>query len=214
MKTSIKTFLLPLLFIACALTVTAQRPQEQVQERPSARRERVSRSTQTLTAISSEPLTNLEELDTKTGAVIVKNYTVIGTVSGFGGSATITAYEFVDTQSGRKEYGVGVELEESERSERAAIERLYVDYDELDSLIKSTDYIIKIEKSATMENFEAQYKTRAELTVTTFNRATGALRAAISSGMLGRVRIGMTLGNLVDFRKLLIDAKTALDKIK
>lgn len=213
MKTSIKTFLLPLLFMACALTATAQRPQEQVRERPSTRRERASRSTQNLTTIS-EPLTNLEELDTKTGAVIIKNYTVIGAVSGFGGSATITAYEFVDTQSGRKEYGVGVELEESERSERAAIERLYVDYDELDSLIKSTDYVIKIEKSATMENFEAQYKTRAELTVTTFNRATGALRAAISSGVMGRIRIGMTLGNLVDFRKLLIDAKTALDKIK
>jgi hypothetical protein len=202
--------------MACSVSVTAQGTQEQRRERQPSRRERTSRSTQNLTTISdiSEPLTNLEELDAKTGAVIVKNYTVIGALTGLGGAVTVTGYEFVDTQSGRKEYGIGVELEESERAERAAVERLYVDYDELDSLIKSIDYVIKIEKSATMENFETQYKTRAEFTVTTFNRSTGALRASLSSGVMGRIRIGMTLGNLADFRKLLVDAKTTLDKIK
>jgi multidrug efflux pump subunit AcrB len=209
----IETIFLSLFFTACAISVAAQRSQEQRQERQSSRRERATRGAQTQT-IFSEPLTDLEELDIKAGAVIVKNYTVVGAVSGFGGTATVMGYEFMDTQSGRKAYGVGVELEESERSERAALERLYVDYDELDALIKSLDYIIRIEKSTTMENFEAQYKTRSELTVTTFNRTTGTLRAAVSSGFIGRIRIGMTLGNLADFRKLLIDAKTALDKIK
>lgn len=199
--------------MVCSTSTAAQRPLEQRQERQTSRRERIARSTQNPT-ILSEPLTDLEELDTKIGAVIVKNYTIIGAVSGFGGTAIVTGYEFVDTQSGRKGYGIGVELEESERPERAALERLYVDYDEMDSLIKNLDYIIKIEKSATMENFEAQYKTRSELTVTTFNRATGALRGSISSGFVGRIRIGMTLGNLADFRKLIVDAKTALDKIK
>jgi hypothetical protein len=212
-KISIKTIFLPLFFIACSISAAAQRPQEQRPERQSSRRERTTRTAQTLAPLS-DPLTSLEELDLKTGAVVVKNYTIIGSVSGFGGTATVTGYEFVDTQSGRKEYGIGVELEESERSERAVLERLYVDYDELDSLIKSLDYIIRIEKSATMENFEAQYKTRSDLTVTTFNRTTGALRAGVSSGFMGRIRIGMTLGNLADFRKLLIDAKTVLDKIK
>jgi hypothetical protein len=213
-RTSTKIIALALFFVACSISVAAQRPQEQPrQERQSTRRERTSRSAQPPTPLS-EPLTGLEELDTKSGAVIVKNYTIIGGVSGFGGTITVTGYEFVDTQSGRKEYGIGVELEESERAERAALERLYVDYDELDSLIKSLDYIIRIEKSMTMENFEAQYKTRADLTVTTFNRTTGTLRAGVSSGFTGNIRIGMTLGNLADFRKLIIDAKTVLDKTK
>jgi hypothetical protein len=209
-RTSIKKNFLPLFFIACTISAAAQRPQEQ---RQGSHRERATRSAQSPTPFS-EPLTNLEELDTKTGDIIIKNYTVVGTVSGFGGTATVTGYEFVDTQSGRKEYGIGVELEESERSERAVLERLYVDYDEMDSLIKSIDYIIRIEKSTTMENFEAQYRTRSDLTVTTFNRSTGTLRAALSSGFVGRIRIGMTLGNLADFRKLIIDAKTVLDKTR
>jgi hypothetical protein len=208
--TSIKTIFLPLLFMACTISAAAQRPQEQ---RQGPRRERTTRVVQSPTPFS-EPLTNLEELDAKTGDIIIKNYTVVGAVSGFGGTATVTGYEFVDTQSGRKEYGIGVELEESERSERATLERLYVDYDEMDSLIKSIDHIIRIEKSTTMENFEAQYRTRSDLTVTTFNRSTGSLRAAVSSGLMGRIRIGMTLGNLADFRKLIMDAKTVLDKTR
>lgn len=213
MKTLIRTIALLTFFIAVVFPAAAQRQQEQRRERQEARRGRITRDVQNPT-ISPEPLTELEELDAKTGAVVIKNYTIIGTVTGFGGAITVTGYEFVDTQSGRKAYGIGVELEEGERSERADVERLYVDYDELDSLIKSIDYVIKIEKSTTLENFETQYKTRSELTVTTFNRDTGALRAAISSGLIGRIRIGMTLGNLADFRKQIIDARNVLDKIR
>jgi hypothetical protein len=209
MKTAIKTFSLSLFITACAISVAAQRPPEQRRER----QERAARSTQQVTDFP-EPLTNLEEVEAKTGGVVIKNYTIIGSVSGFGGAVSVTDYEFVDVQSGRKEYGIGVEIDESGRSERADVEKIYVDYDEMDSLIKGMDYIIKLEHSATMENFEAQYKTRAELTVTTFNRATGTLRAAISSGSVGRARVGLTLGSLADFRKLIVDARTALDKVR
>lgn len=213
MKTVVKATLLTTIFIACAIPLAAQRPQEQRRERQPPGRERATRSPQQL-AVFPEPLTNLEEMETKTGTVLVKNYTIIGSVSGFGGAVSVTSYEFVDVQSGRKEYGIGVEIEESGRAERADVEKIYVDYDEMDSLIKAIDYIIKLERSTTLENFEAQYKTRADLTVTTFNRATGMLRAAVSSGLFGRARVGLTLGSLADFRKLIVDARTALDKIK
>jgi hypothetical protein len=213
MNAFVKAAFVSILFIACTIQASAQRPQEQRRGRPQPGRERSARSPEEL-ALYQEPLTNLEEVEARAGAVIVKNYTIIGSVSGFGGAVSVTAYEFTDVQSGRKEYGVGVEIDESGRSERADVEKIYVDYDEMDSLIKGIDYIIKMERSTTLENFEAQYKTRAELTVTTFNRTTGTLRAAISGGLLGRARVGLTLGSLADFRKLLVDARTALDKIK
>ncbi len=214
MKTFIKIASLFILLLSCTLSATAQRPQDTGRGRPTPGRDRATRSAQQLTTLTEEPLTNLEEVETKTGSVVVKNYTIIGTVSGFGGAVTVTSYEFVDVQSGRKEYGIGVEIEESGRSERAEVEKVYVDYDELDALIRGVDYIIRIEKSTTLENFEAQYRTRAELTITTFNRATGSLRARIASDLTGRTRVGLTLGTLADFRKLVIDAKNALDKIK
>jgi hypothetical protein len=213
MNAFVKAAFISILFIACAVQVAAQRPPEQRRDRQSPGRERAARSEQQST-VFPEPLTNLEEVEAKAGAVIVKNYTIIGSVPGFGGAVSVTAYEFVDVQSGRKEYGIGVEIDESGRSERADVEKLYVDYDEMDSLIKGIDYIIKMERSERLENFEAQYKTKADLTVTTFNRATGMLRAAISGGLFGRARVGLTLGNLADFRKLLVDARIALDKIR
>ena len=159
-----------------------------------------------------EPPTKLEKFEARTGTIIVKNYTEVGSVSGYGGAVSATSYEFVDAQSGLKEYGLGIEIRDSRPSERE--ERLYLDYDEIDSLIKAIDHMIKIDKSETLENFEAQYKTRGGLAVNTFNRNSGALRAAISSDLTRRTRVGMTLGNFADFRKLIVDAKTVLDKIK
>lgn len=162
-----------------------------------------------------EPLTKLEALDTQVGVVIVKNYTYIGSVSGFSGIVMVTSYEFVDTQTGRKDYGLGVELRETGRSEREGRDaRTYVDYDEIDALLRGLDYISKIERSATLENFEAQYRTRGELTVATFIRPNGSLQAEIAIGIFRRAGINISLGKLADFRKLVADAKLAVDKIR
>ena len=160
-----------------------------------------------------DPLTKLEALDTQVGSVLLKNYTYVGSVSGFtGGIVMVTSYEFVDQQTGRKEYGIGVELKETGRTEREA--RTYVDYDEIDALVRAMDYIIKIERSTSMENFEAQYRSRGELSVTTFLRPNGALGAEIGIGIYRRASINVSTGKLADFRKLIADAKTTLDKIK
>lgn len=83
-RTSIKKIFLPLFFMACTISAAAQRPQEQ---RQGSRRERTTRSVQSPTPFS-EPLTNLEELDTKTGDIIIKNYTIVGAVS-WGGSGLV-----------------------------------------------------------------------------------------------------------------------------
>jgi hypothetical protein len=159
-----------------------------------------------------DPMTRLEALDTQTGALLVKNYTYIGAVSGFSGISMVTSYEFVDVQTGRKDYGVGVETRETGRSEREA--RTYVDYDELDALLRALDYITKIERSASMENFEALYRTRGELTVSTFIRPNGSLQAEIAIGIFRRAGITISLGRMADFRKLIADAKATLDKIR
>jgi hypothetical protein len=162
-----------------------------------------------------EPLTRLEALDTQVGAVVVKNYTFIGSVSGFSGIVMVTSYEFVDAQTGRKEYGIGVELREAGRSEKDGREaRTYVDYDEIDALVRALDSISKIERSATLENFEAQYRTRGELSVATFIRPNGSLQAEVAIGIFRRAGVTISIGKLVDFRKLIADAKLALDKIR
>jgi hypothetical protein len=162
-----------------------------------------------------EPLTKLEALDTQIGAVVVKNYTYIGAISGFSGIVIVTSYEFVDAQTGRKDYGIGIELRETGRSEKEGRDaRTYVDYDEIDALLRGLDYIIKIERSATMENFEAQYRTRGELSVATFIRPNGTLQGEIAVGLFRRANVNLSLGKMADFRKLIAYAKATLDKIR
>ncbi|MBD0373550.1 MAG: hypothetical protein ICV60_22140 [Pyrinomonadaceae bacterium] len=191
--------LLFILFIFFAASAAAQ------QQRPIS----------AATPLPLEPLTKLEALDTQIGAVVVKNYTYIGSVSGFSGIVMVTAYEFVDAQTGRKDYGIGIELRETGRSERDGREdNTYVDYDEIDALLRGLDYILRIEKSATMENFEALFRTRGELSVATFIRPNGSLQAAIGIGIFRRAAVTVSLGKMADFRKLIADAKTAIDKIR
>jgi hypothetical protein len=162
-----------------------------------------------------EPLTKLEALDAQVGSVIVKNYTYIGSVSGFSGIVMVTGYEFVEPQTGRKDYGISIEVRETGRSEREGREaRTYVDYDEIDALIRAIDYIVRIERSTSLENFEAQFRTRGELQVSTFLRPNGALQSEVSIGFFRRAVITISLGKLTDFRKLIADAKTTLDKIR
>ena len=194
-----KAALLLMLLVAASLTIQAQ------QQRPAPTPEQDS----------DEPLTRMEAFEARTGTVIVKNYTVIGEVSGFGGTVIVTSYEFVDAQAGRKEYGIGVDIKESGGAQRET--RTYVDYDEIDGFIRGLDYIIKIERSTSLENFEAEYMTKGEVAAATFIRPNNALRAAVSIGgpySFRRSTVFISLGKLADFRKLIADAKIALDKIR
>jgi hypothetical protein len=54
--------------------------------------------------------TRLESLMSETGAVIVKGYTRVGSMSGSRGAAYFTAWEVTDAGSGRTERGVGGEI--------------------------------------------------------------------------------------------------------
>lgn len=160
----------------------------------------------------AESSTKLETFQAKTGAVIVKGYKEVGSLSGLGGTVTVTSWEFLDAQSGRKEHGIGIEVKESGRLERE--ERSFIDYDEIDSLIKGLDYISKIDASVSkLGNFEAEYKTRGEFSVTTFGSDRG-IRAAISAGRLSHINVFIDLDKLPAFRKLVTDAKADLDSIR
>jgi hypothetical protein len=83
---------------------------------------------------SGEETTKLEKFQGRTGAVIIKGFTRMGLMTGTGGSVEVSSMEFTDAQTGRKEQGVLIEIKESGRLSRSG--RSYIDYDEIDSLLK------------------------------------------------------------------------------
>lgn len=160
----------------------------------------------------NEAQTTLETFQAKTGVVIIKGFTRHGTMHGLGGVVEVSSREFTDAQTGKKAFGVVVEVKETGRLERS--NRSYVDYDEIDSLIKGIDYIAKVDKSVTkLDSFEAQYSTKGDLSITIFNDKEG-LQIAITTGRIGGTTAYFESPYLPNFRKLITEAKSRLDVIR
>jgi hypothetical protein len=162
-------------------------------------------------SVKSEPQTKIERFQARTGAVLIKNFSEIGSLAGLGGTASATSWEFTDAQSGRKEYGISIEVKESSRLERE--ERAFIDYDEIDSLLKGIDYISAVKKGK-LHNFQADYKTTGDLKVSVFDEADGTIRAAVGVGRITAVSVYYDIPTLGAFRKMIVDAKSTLDGIK
>jgi hypothetical protein len=167
---------------------------------------------QTAKPTPNEAKTTLETFQAKTGVVIVKGFSRLGTMRGIGGTVEVSSREFTDAQTGKKAYGIVVEVRESGRLERS--NRSYVDYEEIDSLVKGIDYIAKMDNTVTkMDSFEAQYSTKGDLSITVFNDAEG-LQVGITTGKIGATSAFFKLSELPSFRKLLTDAKLRIDAIR
>ena len=159
-----------------------------------------------------EYLTKMELLLEKTGTVVVKGSTTVGTINGLRGTATFTSWEMIDSQAGRALYGISIVISDPNRPDSAEV--AYVDYDELDALIKGVDSLIKLDNSATkLQRFEAQYKTEGGLAIFRFNTPGGYGTAVSAEGVRGP-RLVLRPTGLVEFRDMVESAKTIIDEAR
>src|ERR1051326_7268252 len=108
--------------------------------------------------------TRLESLMSETGAVIVKGYTRVGSVTGSRGTAYVTAWEVTDATAGHREMGVEVLIADPAARPEADDERAFVDYDEIGPLLRGIDYMTRLGNRLTkLSRYEAQYQTRGGL---------------------------------------------------
>ena len=155
--------------------------------------------------------TKLESLMSETGAVIVKGYTRVGSMSGSRGAAQLTVWEVTNVRTGRRELGVTVEIGDAVANRADVEERAYIDYDELEPLLKGIDYLLKLDDKGTkLSRYEAQYQTRGGLVLVTFNTPNGYL-SAISTWGGRRPRFVLRQTGLAEFKNLLESAKEILD---
>ena len=159
------------------------------------------------------PKTKLEAFDAKTGTVVIRGFSTTGTLDGqMDTSAVVEAREITEAASGKKEYGIAITLVESAKFERKEI--CYVDYDEIDSLLKGIDYVTKLDKSVTdLERFEAEYKTKGDFSVATFTERNN-IQAALQCGGNGGVTVFLTREQLSTFKDLIQKTKSNLDSAK
>lgn len=158
--------------------------------------------------------TKLEEFSTKTGTVIVRGFEEIGTIHGqFGTSITIEAKEFVNVSTGKREYGITIQVKKSDdRSDKENTS--YIDYDEIESLISGINYISKVDNAATkFSNFQADYNTKGDFGVSTFSSGE-KIMVAVKSGHIGEVTAFYNLSSLPEIRQAIEKAKAKIDALK
>jgi len=159
-----------------------------------------------------EYLTKMELLLEKTGAVVVKGSTNVGTINGLRGTAAFTSWEMLDTQAGSALYGISIVISDPERPDSAEV--AYVDYEELSPLIRGVEQLIRLENSATkLARFEAQYKTQGGLAIFRFNTPGGYGTAVSAEGVRGP-RLVLRPTGLVEFRDMLESAKAVIDEAR
>lgn len=161
-----------------------------------------------------EPKTKLEAFQARTGIVIIKGFSRIGVAAGLEGtSIEVENREFRDVGSSAKEYGITIEVREAGNTGRRSLS--YIDYDEIDPLLKGLEYLSKIDNSVTQLNrFEADYRTRGELLVSASSGRGGVVTLAITGGHFRRATSFFRLEDLKVIRGLIIEAKNQLDAIQ
>jgi len=159
-----------------------------------------------------EPKTRLEAFQAKTGSVIIRGYTSVGSVHTQYGSLRVVANEFKDAATGARIFGITINVREAAPPERENIS--YIDYDEIDSLLKGIDYVGKMSRNVVLlTDFEADFRTRGDLEVTTFSRGEQVLGSVVSGDII-QTKVFVSLDDLQRLRQLVVEAKTKLDAIQ
>lgn len=171
-------------------------------------------SAQEIEDAALEPKTKLEAFQLRNGVVVIKGFSRIGVAAGTDGSSIeVETRELRDAESGSKEYGIAIEVRDTGKPERRRVS--FIDYDELEPLLKGLEYLSKIDISVThLNRFEADYRTRGDLLISAFSSRGGSVTLAISSGVFRRVSAFFRLEDLKAIRGLIIEAKNQLDAIR
>jgi hypothetical protein len=154
--------------------------------------------------------TDLGVFEAQTGTVIVKGYNLVGSISTGTAVITVLCKESTDMTTGHKADGLAIEI----AGNPAYREKILVDYDEIDPLFNSMDYLQKINYDVTpLPNFEASYSTKAGLRgIADSVRKEGGIKTYLAYG--DHPRILLSPVQLIQFHTLIGQAKNNLDSIR
>lgn len=161
-----------------------------------------------------EPRNKLEDFDGRVDTILIKGRTWTGTVRGQNGTARVEATEIRDTGKSSKANGVVITIV-ADGGPPGEI-RSFIDYEEIDPLIKAIDTAGKASESVTkLTHFEVRYRTRGDFEIMVFKQLSdNAVAAAIEGGFFDRSRIYLTLEELNKLRWMIAQAKDRLDEVK
>jgi hypothetical protein len=154
-----------------------------------------------------EPRTNLERLEERYSAIIIKGFTrVESTVK----SINVEAVELRDVAKPASSIsmakGIVISLEPNPA---------LIDYEEIDPLLNAIDTLSRVDETATrLTNFEARYRTEGDFEITVFRQTRSGTAVRISAGLCNPTIVSLSLDELARLRAMIKEAKTRLDELR
>ncbi len=160
-----------------------------------------------------EPRTKLEAIEWRYESILVKGFSQIATVNARGADIRVDAVELKDAAASTHAFGIVISLKET--GETPHENRAFIDYDEIDRLLKALDSIARVNETVTkLASFEARYRTLGDLEIVVFRQGRSGAAASVSAGTCDRVTALLTLDELERLKAHIVEAKTRLDEIK
>lgn len=195
-----RSLLLATLVVASAVSICAQRRWERL---PPPRDPQFY-----------EPRNKLEDFDGRMETILIKGRAWVGVIRGQGGNARVEATEIRDSTNGAQATGVIVTINAD--GAQSGDLRSFIDYDEIDPLVKAMDTAAKASEAVTkLTHFEVHYRTKADFEVMVFRQlSNNAIAAAIEGGFFERSRLLLTLEDFIKLRWMIVQAKEKIDDMK
>jgi len=166
-----------------------------------------------------EPRTDLEEFQTRVQEVVLKGFINVGAVNGRNGWVQVSAVELKSPAYSTRVTGLAIQLAESARPNSEI--QSFIDYAEIDSLIKGLDAVAHADDTITkMPNFSASYRTADDFTLVVFKQTPSGTAVRLENsalngtGGIDRATIFITLDELNRLRGIILEAKQRLDELK
>ena len=158
---------------------------------------------------TNAPKTLYEAFNATKDTLLIKGSTTIGVLnSQVDYPVEIRAEQLTNPQTTNSVYAVSLRTTVAQQ-----LQVDYIDYDELDSMIRGVQYISQANNSiTTMDNFEAVFRTRSGLSVAKVGRG-NKVTIAMTSGCTNAPRNQMAAFVLDDLGKYLTAAKAKIDLV-
>lgn len=144
---------------------------------------------------------------------LIKGFTQVAAFNARGGDVRVDAIELRESGSPTRALGIVVAVREA--GEKPRDNRSFVDYEEIESLIKAIESIARINETVTkLTGFEARYRTLGDFELNVFRQSRSGTAAALTSGICEKTTVLLTLDELERLKGIILEAKTRLDEIR
>jgi hypothetical protein len=170
----------------------------------------------TIITTTNAPRTYFEIFKAKPDALLIRGMTTIGTLSRKNGaehneidySVEIRVERLTNPLTAKSVYAVSLHTDVPSQMQID-----YIDYDELDAVISSVQFISQSSSAVTpLDNYEVIYRTRGGLSIAKTGKS-GNTTIVLTSGDVNGVRNNMSPFNLDNFEDLMVAAKAQIDAL-